>query len=219
MSATAFPTSRGDDSAQSWLSASQNIPESERPAPIHINVSKRLLVVPLCGLGLGFFIGMTRGGSRARLRFLAENAHRPPTTVQGWYFYTKTRNYRVILGAVKQGTKDGLKIAGLSLLYVLGEEGVRKVRNMATGLAMADQAANQELTGQPDPNASPSYIIKRLTEEDRNRAVAAAVADRDLVKDWSEPDNYVWFDGAVTGTVLGSLIGLACKLAFMTMHT
>lgn len=33
---------------------------------------------------IGFILGARRGAVKARLRFLAENAHRQPTTVQGW---------------------------------------------------------------------------------------------------------------------------------------
>lgn len=49
-----------------------------------LHIPPRLLVLPPAALGLGLVIGMSRGGSRARLRFLAENAHRLPTTIQGW---------------------------------------------------------------------------------------------------------------------------------------
>ena len=51
---------------------------------ISVHLPERLLVLPPAAFALGAFVGLSRGGSRARLRFLAENAHRPPTTVQGW---------------------------------------------------------------------------------------------------------------------------------------
>jgi hypothetical protein len=46
---------------------------------------------PVAGL-IGLGIGMSRGGSRARLRFLAENAHRPPTTYRGWVDSSRMTN-------------------------------------------------------------------------------------------------------------------------------
>lgn len=56
------------------------------------------------GLGLGFY----RGGRMASLRFLAENAHRAPKTVKGWYFYNKTKNYRMMYGGLREGVKDAV---------------------------------------------------------------------------------------------------------------
>jgi hypothetical protein len=46
-----------------------------------------LLILPPAAATLGLVIGMTRGGRKARLRFLAENAHRQPRTYQGWVSY------------------------------------------------------------------------------------------------------------------------------------
>ncbi|EIW70817.1 hypothetical protein TREMEDRAFT_28772, partial [Tremella mesenterica DSM 1558] len=63
---------------------------------ISLHIPRSLLILPPCSAMLGMLIGISRGGSKARLRFLAENAHRLPTTIQGWYFYTKTRNYRIL---------------------------------------------------------------------------------------------------------------------------
>jgi hypothetical protein len=57
---------------------------TEDDSSISLHLPERLLVLPPAAFALGAFVGLSRGGSRARLRFLAENAHRPPTTVQGW---------------------------------------------------------------------------------------------------------------------------------------
>jgi hypothetical protein len=69
-------------------SLSNDEPDTAAPVParrtIALTVPTSLLVLPASAAIVGMIIGMSRGGSRARLRFLAENAHRPPTTVQGW---------------------------------------------------------------------------------------------------------------------------------------
>jgi hypothetical protein len=57
---------------------------NEDESTISLHLPERLLILPPAAFALGAFVGLSRGGSRARLRFLAENAHRPPTTVQGW---------------------------------------------------------------------------------------------------------------------------------------
>ncbi|TXT03840.1 hypothetical protein VHUM_04361 [Vanrija humicola] len=71
---------------------------------------------------------MRREGGKARLRFLAENAHRQPTTVQGWYFYTKTRNYRVFFAGLRGGSKYALGLGTAAALFVAVDEGVGYAR-------------------------------------------------------------------------------------------
>lgn len=47
--------------------------------------------ISLTSLAVGFFSGLYTGSHKAGLVFMAENAHRRPDTVQGWYFYNKTK--------------------------------------------------------------------------------------------------------------------------------
>lgn len=67
-------------------------------------------VLPTTAFGLGLVSGVLTSGKKAGLVFMAENAHRLPDTVQGWYFYSKTKNYKVMLGAVKGGLKQGVRL-------------------------------------------------------------------------------------------------------------
>lgn len=53
--------------------------------------------IPVTGFALGFCAGMYQSANRASLVFMAENAHRRPDTVQGWYFYNKTKVCRPCL--------------------------------------------------------------------------------------------------------------------------
>src|SRR5258708_475959 len=66
------------------------------------------MVLPVVCASAGMALGVYRGGRMAGLRFLAENAHRAPETVKGWYFYNKTKNYRVVYGGLKEGGKDAV---------------------------------------------------------------------------------------------------------------
>ena len=66
------------------------------------------LVLPVVCASAGMALGVYRGGRLASLRFLAENAHRAPRTVKGWYFYNKTKNYRMMYGGLKAGAKDAV---------------------------------------------------------------------------------------------------------------
>lgn len=91
---------------------------------IHLTIPPRMYQIPLTAVGVGCALGIMRGGRAASLRFLAENAHRPPKTVQGWYFYKKTKNYRVMWGAVKGAAKESARLGGITGAYVLLEEGI-----------------------------------------------------------------------------------------------
>ncbi|KAF9426645.1 hypothetical protein BGZ76_002667 [Entomortierella beljakovae] len=51
------------------------------------------------------------------MQYLAENAHRLPKDMEGWYFYHKRKNYRMALGALKKGSVFSLKAAGLVGLF------------------------------------------------------------------------------------------------------
>lgn len=73
---------------------------------------------------IGTAIGLVRGSRAAGLRFLAENAHRPPTTVQGWYFYKKTKNYKMMLGGLSKAGTDAAKLGFTALSWVTFEEGL-----------------------------------------------------------------------------------------------
>ena len=62
----------------------EHIPSPTDEGAISLHLPTSFLVLPPVAGLIGLGIGMSRGGSRARLRFLAENAHRPPTTYRGW---------------------------------------------------------------------------------------------------------------------------------------
>ncbi|BGP21822.1 hypothetical protein Rt10032_c01g0520 [Rhodotorula toruloides] len=69
-----------------------------------------LVLGPVSALIFGFTSGLVSSSKLASKQFLAENAHRLPTTVQGWYFYQKTKNYRVLFAGLKGGFKTGARL-------------------------------------------------------------------------------------------------------------
>lgn len=82
-----FPASASSSSAAAVLSLDvRGDPESSSDL-----ASSRLISLPLTAFGLGFLTGMYNSANKAGLVFMAENAHRRPDTVQGWYFYNKTK--------------------------------------------------------------------------------------------------------------------------------
>ncbi|KAF8559048.1 hypothetical protein OG21DRAFT_1503505 [Imleria badia] len=75
---------------------------------------------------MGTVIGAVRGSRQASLRYLAENAHRPPTTVQGWYFYNKTKNYRRMAAGLQEGGQNAVKLGVTALVWVGIEDGLER---------------------------------------------------------------------------------------------
>lgn len=96
-----------------------------------LTTKPRLMLMTSIGSFWGFSIGAFLGGRQSGLQYLAENAHKLPTTVQGWYFYHKTKNYRMMLGGVKRGIRFAGKTGGLCLLYGSLEAAIDDVRGEA----------------------------------------------------------------------------------------
>ncbi|KAJ2346694.1 hypothetical protein GGF43_004930 [Coemansia sp. RSA 2618] len=76
----------------------------------------------LVSSGTGALMGGYVGGKQAGYKYLAERAHRLPKTVQGWFFYHKWKNYRVILGAGKSAARYAPRIGGPVFAFVAMEE-------------------------------------------------------------------------------------------------
>ncbi|TFK55890.1 hypothetical protein OE88DRAFT_1616147, partial [Heliocybe sulcata] len=96
------------------------------PIRINLDIPSKLYMVPLLSFALGTMIGVQRGSKVASMRFLAENAHRPPKTVRGWYFYQKTKNYKVMWAALKEGGRIGSRLGLITLGWMGTEEGLRR---------------------------------------------------------------------------------------------
>lgn len=105
----------------------QNDNEQETKRVIRLDIPPRFFYVTGTAIIVGTAIGIVRGGRLAGMRFLAENVHRPPTTVEGWYFYNKTKNYKVMLGGLKGAGMDSLRLGLAALGWVGTEEGVEKL--------------------------------------------------------------------------------------------
>lgn len=55
------------------------------------------------------------------MQYLAENAHRLPKNMEGWYFYHKRKNYRMIWGALQKGVMYSAKTGALVGLFEILE--------------------------------------------------------------------------------------------------
>ena len=77
----------------------------------------RLIFGTMAGTFAGFGLGLAEGARVTGYRYRAENAHRLPKTLGGWYFYHKTKNYVVTVGAVKEGLRMAPKIGFWSGMF------------------------------------------------------------------------------------------------------
>ncbi|KAJ7047595.1 hypothetical protein C8F04DRAFT_937026 [Mycena alexandri] len=104
-----------------------NDAQQVKSASYAFTIPQRMYTVPLGAVLLGTVVGVNRGARLASLRFLAENAHRTPTTQKGWYYYHKTKNYRVILGALRGAARDGAYLGATTLAWVGIEQGFNRL--------------------------------------------------------------------------------------------
>ncbi|CAI5755591.1 unnamed protein product [Candida verbasci] len=76
---------------------------------LHLYPKERIeAILTTTGL-VGLAIGLYDGVKISSARYLAENAHRLPTKVGGWYFYHKKKNYVMITQSLKFGIKSCIK--------------------------------------------------------------------------------------------------------------
>lgn len=101
--------------------------DRDHSTAIRLEVPPRLFILPGTALTVGIALGLTRASRQASLQFLAENAHHPPTTKQGWYFYNKTKNYKVLLAGLKGGAREGGRLGLTALGWVGIEEGLERI--------------------------------------------------------------------------------------------
>ncbi|CEH15320.1 hypothetical protein CBOM_03641 [Ceraceosorus bombacis] len=162
-----------DQSADPSISHSDSASGSAGPA---------LATIPTTAFLLGFAAGAYNNASKAGLVFMAENAHRRPDTVQGWFFYNKTKNYKVVLAAGKGGARTGLRLGLWTFAFLALEKGWRDVR-LWTGVG-----ANQQ------------------TLRARNPELLRKEGGREGL------DAYRFVDGALAGSVVASSAALFYKL-------
>lgn len=103
--------------------------ESGDPPRLGMESGRRIPLTTITAFVAGAAIGASHGKKTAGYRFRAENAHRFPTTSNGWFQYHKSKSYTTIVGAVKEGAKMGFKLGGGALAFCLFEETVDYARN------------------------------------------------------------------------------------------
>ncbi|KAF9111258.1 hypothetical protein BGX27_005173 [Mortierella sp. AM989] len=78
---------------------------------------KRICLITGTSAFWGFVFGGVIGSRQSGMQYLAENAHRLPKNMEGWYFYHKRKNYRMAFGALKKGAIYSAKTGVLVGLF------------------------------------------------------------------------------------------------------
>lgn len=103
--------------------------DTDTPPRLGIEIKNRLPYTTFAAFSVGMAIGASHGSKKAAFQFRAENAHRFPTTSTGWFLYHKSKNYKSIVGGVKDGMKLGLKLGAGAMAFCLFEETVDYARH------------------------------------------------------------------------------------------
>ncbi len=82
---------------------------------------KRIMLITGSASFWGFMLGGVIGSRQSGMQYLAENAHRLPKNMEGWYFYHKRKNYRMIWGALQKGAMYSAKTGALVGLFEILE--------------------------------------------------------------------------------------------------
>ncbi|KAF9143471.1 hypothetical protein BGX30_000360 [Mortierella sp. GBA39] len=84
---------------------------------IGLEPMKRILLITASASFWGFMLGGVIGSRQSGMQYLAENAHRLPKNMEGWYFYHKKKNYRMIWGALRKGVVYSSKTGAMVGLF------------------------------------------------------------------------------------------------------
>ncbi|PWY91115.1 hypothetical protein BO70DRAFT_85214 [Aspergillus heteromorphus CBS 117.55] len=103
--------------------------ESDAPPRLGINLEDRLSYTLTSAFCAGMVIGFSHGKKLAGYQFRAENAHRFPSSTQGWFQYHKTKNYVSLLGGMKEGARMGARLGIGATVFCLFEETVDYARH------------------------------------------------------------------------------------------
>ena len=103
--------------------------DSQSPPRLGIPAGFRLPLASGSAFITGLALGVSHGTTKAAFKFRAENAHRFPTSSSGWYQYHKSKNYKAVLGGLKDGIKMGTKLGAGSLAFCIFEETVDRARD------------------------------------------------------------------------------------------
>ncbi|KAL1918898.1 uncharacterized protein VTP21DRAFT_2279 [Calcarisporiella thermophila] len=99
-----------------------------------LDPTPRVYTVTFLGALWGLSTGGYVGGRQSALQFLAENAHRLPRTIDGWYLYHKRKNYKVLWGGLKMGLRHAKRNAILCAGFEVAEAALDRWRDEADAL-------------------------------------------------------------------------------------
>ncbi|KAJ2658956.1 hypothetical protein IWW48_003754 [Coemansia sp. RSA 1200] len=133
---------------------------------LRMSLNDRLMTMAVVSFGAGALCGGYVGGKHSSRQYLAERAHRLPTTAEGWYFYQKWKNYRTTLGAIKGAARYGAKISACVMAF-------SAIEAMADRVVGEAQMASSAIAGLS--TAIGVSLVARLPRSSARRARAAGL--------------------------------------------
>ncbi|KAI7936068.1 hypothetical protein MJO29_015371, partial [Puccinia striiformis f. sp. tritici] len=126
---------------------------------------QEIMMPTSCAMMIGFASGATTSGKLAGYQFMVENLHRLPRTRANWFFFQKTKNYKVILGGFKGGLKTGGKLGAWTAGFCTLKElftllpAIERRKSIAGALAGLNMALGASLFYQLRPTISPRRLL------------------------------------------------------------
>jgi len=126
---------------------------------------EQILIPSSCAMMIGFASGATTAGKLAGYQFMVENLHRLPQTSASWFFFQKTKNYKVILGGFKGGLKTGAKLGSWTAAFCSVKEAftllppLERRKSLAGALSGLSIALGASLFYRLRPMLSPHRLL------------------------------------------------------------
>jgi hypothetical protein len=95
---------------------------------LSMSPSSRIIIGLMGGLFAGVAGGFLRGFNAATLRFMAENAHRKPSSQKGWYFYHRSKQQYSMVAGMKLAGRTGLVFSLLTGSFFILEDQFDRMR-------------------------------------------------------------------------------------------
>ncbi|KAA1111625.1 hypothetical protein PGT21_006811 [Puccinia graminis f. sp. tritici] len=126
---------------------------------------QEIMIPTSCAMMIGFASGATTSGKLAAYQFMVENLHRLPQTRANWFFFQKTKNYKVILGGFKGGLRTGAKLGAWTAGFCTLKEAftlvpaIERRKSLAGALSGLNIALGASLFYRLRPTISPQRLL------------------------------------------------------------
>ncbi|MBW0479768.1 hypothetical protein O181_019483 [Austropuccinia psidii MF-1] len=130
-----------------------------------LEIPQQVVVPTTVAFIIGFSSGATTSSKLSNYQFMVENLHRLPNSNKNWYFFQKTKNYKIILAGLKGGLKLGTNLACFTTSFCVLKDlfchipTIDNHKTLAGGLSGLNIAIGVSLIYRLRPILSPSRLL------------------------------------------------------------